>query len=235
MNKLGHRFTNFAVSLLATVVVLIGSVPLVPTAYGITVNTGINEAGDWYRAGPGVVFNETNAPGEDIYIVRHQAPSLAQYRGDIPGLAATSPAATGATRLDTDSAASQAYLSYLAGLHSNLESAIEARLGKNVDVVHRYDAVINGIAVRMTASDAQAVSTLSGIRSITRDYSRELQTDNGPHWIGADEIWGVGSGQLPSGNAPCVGSCGEGVVAGIIDTGVNFNHPSFADIGGDGY
>jgi uncharacterized repeat protein (TIGR01451 family) len=31
------------------------------------------------------------------------------------------------------------------------------------------------------------------------------------------------------------GSMGEGIVVGIIDTGINMDHPSFADIGGDGY
>lgn len=31
------------------------------------------------------------------------------------------------------------------------------------------------------------------------------------------------------------GTMGEGVVVGIVDTGINMDHPSFADIGGDGY
>ena len=31
------------------------------------------------------------------------------------------------------------------------------------------------------------------------------------------------------------GTMGEGIVVGIIDTGINIDHPSFADIGGDGY
>ncbi|NNE62189.1 MAG: S8 family serine peptidase, partial [Woeseia sp.] len=233
MNNVNNRFGAFSVALFFTL--MLGSLPMAPTAHGITVNSGINEAGQWTRSGPGFVANATTGYGEDLYIIRHQAPSLAQYRGDIPGLAATSPAATGASRLDTDSAASQAYLAYLTGLHANLETAIEARLGKNVDVAYRYDAVFNGIAVRMNPAEAQSVSTLPGIRSITRDYSRELQTDNGPHWIGADKIWGEGDASLPTGNADCLGNCGEGVVAGVIDTGVNFNHPSFADVGGDDY
>jgi uncharacterized repeat protein (TIGR01451 family) len=31
------------------------------------------------------------------------------------------------------------------------------------------------------------------------------------------------------------GTMGEGMVVGILDTGINMDHPSFADIGGDGY
>ncbi len=206
--------------------------PMAPTALAAPAQTGVDASGNWTAPGPGFVANETNAPGVDTYIVRHQAPSLAQYRGTIAGLAPTSPEATGAVRLDARSAASQAYLSYLSGLHGDLAAAIQSRVGRQVEVVHRYDAVFNGIAVRMTAAEAQQVSSLAGVRSITRDYSRELLTDNGPRWIGADAIWGE---EPPSGNAPCVGNCGEGIVVGIIDTGVNHDHPSFADVGGDGY
>ena len=139
-------------------------------------------------------------------------------------IVATSPAATGASRLDTDSAASQAYLAYLEGLHADLGQRHPGKVGRAVEVAYRYDAVFNGIAVRLNPTEAQQISTLAGIRSVTRDYSRELQTDNGPKWIGADAIWGE---EPVTGNAACVGNCGEGVVAGIIDTGVNVNHPSF--------
>jgi subtilisin family serine protease len=70
------------------------------------------------------------------------------------------------------------------------------------------------------------------VRHVERDSTRQLHTDNGPPWIGADEVWGE---DPPAGNAACVGTCGEGVVVGIIDTGINHDHPSFADVGGDGY
>ncbi|CAN5613021.1 hypothetical protein BH23CHL7_BH23CHL7_07600 [soil metagenome] len=186
----------------------------------------------WNQPGPGVVRNETGAPGRDIYVVRHRAPSLAEYRGGTDGLAATSPEATGARKLNPDSAASRAYLAYLDGVQDRLHLAIEAELGRNVEVVFRYDAVYNGIAVRINANEAQRVAGLPGVRQVERDSTRHLHTDNGPRWIGADEIWGE---DPVTGNAHCVGTCGEGVVVGIIDTGVNFDHPSFADIGGDGY
>ena len=32
-----------------------------------------------------------------------------------------------------------------------------------------------------------------------------------------------------------VGRQGEGVVVAVLDTGINSDHPSFADVGGDGY
>src|SRR5687767_4919632 len=45
------------------------------------------------------------AAEDDVYIVRHEAPSLAQYRGGVSGLAPTSPEVTGAVRLDPGTAA----------------------------------------------------------------------------------------------------------------------------------
>jgi subtilisin family serine protease len=186
----------------------------------------------WSAPGPGVVAHETGAPGEDIYIILHQAPSLAQYRGEVPGLAATSPRATGAIRLDVSSAASVAYLDYLEGQHERLVSAIQGELSRSVEVTNRYDAVLNGIAVRMNKDEAAAVAHLAGILHVERNTVLKLSTDNGPRWMGADAIWGE---DPVTGDAPCVGDCGEGVIVGVIDTGINWDHPSFADIGGDGY
>lgn len=47
----------------------------------------------------------------------------------------------------------------------------------------------------------------------------------------------VTSAAFPAGEirGQIVPSKGEGVIVGIIDTGINFGHTSFADIGGDGY
>jgi subtilisin family serine protease len=219
-------------SVLIMVLGMLGSLAPASVLASVAPTKPTEASASFNNPGPGVVANETGAPGLDIYIVRHQAPSLAQYRGGVDGLAPTSPDATGDVRLDPNSGASRAYLAYLDGLHDGLIAAIQTALGRNVEVTNRYAAVYNGIALRMTAGEAAQVSSLPGVRRVTRNYARELLTDAGPEWIGANAVWGENP---PAGNTPCVGNCGEGVVAGIIDTGINTDHPSFADVGGDGY
>lgn len=54
-----------------------------------------------------------------------------------------------------------------------------------------------------------------------------VDTDRGPELIGSASIW--------DGAATGVSSKGEGIIIGMIDTGINTDNPSFADIGGDGY
>ncbi|NNF63954.1 MAG: tandem-95 repeat protein [Acidimicrobiia bacterium] len=214
------------------ILIMLAAFAVVLPVFAQTPHVQAAETDLWTAAGPGVVVNETGDPGEDIYIVLHQAPPLALYAGEVPGLAATSPEVTGAARLDANSAASLAYRSYLATQHDVLVAAIESSIGREVEVRFHYDAVLNGIAVTLTPDEAQIVSSLQGVDRVERDSVRYLQTDNGPVWIGADAIWGE---EPVTGAEACEGTCGEGVVVGVIDTGVNYDHPSFAAVGGDGY
>ncbi len=163
----------------------------------------------------------------DLYIVLLEGASLSSYQGGLPGLGATNPAARGETKLDAKSPASVAYLDYLAGRHAQAISAMEQALGRSVDVPYRYDAVLNGLAVRLSAGEAKVVAGLPGVLRVERDFNRQIDTDAGPVWIGAGGIW--------DGSATGETSMGEGLIIGMIDTGINGDHPSFADIGGDGY
>ncbi|MEX2227996.1 MAG: Ig-like domain-containing protein [Dehalococcoidia bacterium] len=167
------------------------------------------------------------AEAQDRFIVQFAAQPLALYDGGVAGLAPTMPAARGELRLDPDSADSAAYYTYLDAQQATQIAAIEAALGRSVDVVFRYRTVYNGIAVSLTPTEAQTVRGLSGVTRVDREQTLELLTDNGPAWMNADEIW--------DGSATGVSSKGEGIVAGVIDTGINPDHPSFADIGADGY
>ena len=166
-------------------------------------------------------------PQSDVYIVLLEGASLSSYQGGIPGLDATSPAARGETRLDAKSPASVAYLDYLAEQHAQLVATMEQTLERSVDVLFRYDAVLNGVAVQLGPQEAKVVAGLPGVARVERDFSRQIETDAGPVWIGAQGIWdGTATGEM---------SMGEGLIIGMIDTGINGDHPSFADVGGDGY
>jgi subtilisin family serine protease len=146
-----------------------------------------------------------------LYIVLHKDPPLAA-------------SVTGAKRLDVDSATSRAYLARLAAQQNGLLDQIGTALGRPVKAVHRYNVVLNGFALQLSPSEAQRVAKLPGVARVAPDEEQQLLTDNGPPWIGAPGIWdGTATGGL--------GTKGEGVVVGVIDTGVNIDHPSFADVG----
>lgn len=163
------------------------------------------------------------------YIVRLSGPSLAAYRGGIAGLLATSPEVTGARKLDVNSPASRAYLGHLAERRAEFLQRAGERLGRELTVGYVYDVVLNGLTLQLTAAEAATIADLPVVESIRPNFTRELLTDRGPTWIGAAALWGA--------ETACAvdGKCGEGVIVGIIDTGINTDHPSFADIGGDGY
>jgi uncharacterized repeat protein (TIGR01451 family) len=163
-----------------------------------------------------------------LYIVRLTDPSLAAYKGGIAGFEATSPVVTGARKLDVNAPASQAYLSYLEGKQKEAVNAIQTLLGRTVDLEFQYLNVLNGMAVYASYDEALKIAGLPGVAEVYADKLREMDTDVGPFLIGADSIW---TGDTESG----LDTKGEGIIIGMIDSGINHAHPSFADIGGDGY
>jgi subtilisin family serine protease len=169
------------------------------------------------------------AAGTDRYIVQLTDPPLASYRGGIAGLVATSPAVTGAVKLDPQSPASKAYLQYLAGKQSAVLTAVSTALGHTATPTYSYSYAYNGFALTLTAAEADVVSKLTGVSAVRKDYIRYVQSDAGPAWIGAPGVWnGSSTGAFGA-------TKGEKVVVGVIDTGINHDHPSFADVGGDSY
>ncbi len=85
----------------------------------------------------------------------------------------------------------------------------------------------NAVALTLTPKAAAALATQPGIASVEVEATRYLQTDTGPAFIGAQALWAASAGQS--------GTRGAGVVVGIIDSGINTSHPSFAATASDGY
>lgn len=166
-----------------------------------------------------------NDPSEHA-VVMTEAP-LSLYRGSIAGLNATNPEARGEARLDPASADSVAYLAFLDTERTALVAAISAALLRPITVGFTYSYAIAGFTTTLTPAEAATVAALPGVAAVHKQEILEPLTDNGPAWMDADQVW--------SGAAGGTATKGEGIVAGIIDTGVNSDHPSFADMGGDGF
>jgi subtilisin family serine protease len=157
------------------------------------------------------------------YIVRFVEPGLLHYSGGTQGLTATAPAALKQRKLDVHSAASQAYAHYLEAQSASHVDAIAQAIGRSLDVTHTYRVTMNGVAAEMSRDEARKINQIAGVASVRLAPDRETTTYHGPEFIGAPAIWD-GSG-VPG----AIGTRGQGVVVGVIDTGANSTHPSFAD------
>jgi subtilisin family serine protease len=168
----------------------------------------------------------------NLYAILLEDASVASYRGGVPGLAPTNPSVLGMRKLDANSPASQAYYDYLVQRQEEFRQFLSQQLGREITYLRTYRWVLNGVVVEMTPQEAEFVRTLPGVRGVAVNEIRQPLTDRGPTWIGAPTLWG------PRNSADCTvdgGFCGEGIIVGIIDTGINHDHPSFADVGDDGY
>ena len=152
-------------------------------------------------------------------IVKLEDAPLASYRGGIPGLAATSPSATGAAKLNVNTPACRAYLSYLNGKLREFEEACH-RIIPDATMTHAYRTVLGGVALVVPADQVELVATIPGVTAVYRDRLLMLDTETSPKFIGADKIWKELGGQE---------SAGEGVIVGVLDTGVWPEHPSWSD------
>lgn len=160
------------------------------------------------------------------YIVRLSEAPLASYRGadGDPLLKRrapepTSPAALGSARLDLGSKAVNAYREFLRERRDQVLAEAVDELGRAVEVGFVYDAALHGFSTVLSANEAARLAKLPGIAQVEPEFIDRLQTDAGPAWVGAPAVWNQAGGGATR---------GEGVVVGIIDSGINFSHASFA-------
>jgi len=157
------------------------------------------------------------------YIVYFEDPALPTYTGGIPGLQATSPAKTGAAKLDVNAPASVMYVNYLKNEQSAFLAQAEKVFGRTLSPTFQYQIAINGMALELTVGEAELMEKMDGVLAVVPEWTDYAQTDQGPGWIGAFEVW---SGEDAPGG---VGTMGEGMIVGVLDTGINADHPSFSD------
>ncbi len=85
----------------------------------------------------------------------------------------------------------------------------------------RYRLVANGFSVSLPTEQIDVLRGLPGVRDVYESVPYEPQLDRSPAQIGAPTVWGSN-----------LATSGQGMKIGIIDTGVDPNHPFFDP---DGY
>jgi len=89
------------------------------------------------------------------------------------------------------------------------------------DKTNEYVNALNGFSALITYDEALAIAADSKVAMVIPDELRQPTTDSSPTFIGLDGPAGPWS----------TGYDGEGVVVGVIDSGIWPEHPSFADDG----
>lgn len=163
--------------------------------------------------------------GLQQYIVQLNDEPMATYNGGIPGLAATSApknrSVIGKGRVSVKTQNAAQYQNYLETKQNTLLSRAQTA-GANIAVKQRFTVASNAMLVEMTEQDARLLSQQAGVKRITPNRVFELRTDRGPEFIGAKSVW---RGEDPSTG---LAAKGEGMLVGVIDTGINTDHPAFA-------
>jgi subtilisin family serine protease len=163
-----------------------------------------------------------DASSQATYIVQMLDEPAVAYDGGISGLAATKPAK--GQKIDPNSANVKKYVAYLNGKH---DEAL-AKVGGGAKV-YDYGISYNGFAAKLTDAQALRLEGLKNVVVVTQDELRTIDTSSTPTFLGLDAPGGLWS-QLggPEGNKINTGA-GEGIVVGVIDSGVWPESKSFSD------
>ena len=151
------------------------------------------------------------------WIVQLKGAPLARYAG----YRTTAPA--GSSRLDASSRTSRAYMRRLVQRQHAFTVRLK-RLLPGVRVQRTYQAVLNGLGVKMSRRQAARVRGLTGVRAVTPDIPYHLDMYSTPQQIGAPTLWGQVGGQAHA---------GDGVKVAVIDSGIFVRHDAAGNYTGN--
>lgn len=168
-------------------------------------------------------------PSSKVYIVRLSEPPVVAYSGGIAGHTSTKPAK--GQKIDPKARDVVNYKAYLASRQDAVLNT--AGGGKKL---YNYGYVFNGFAAELSDAQAQKLAQTAGVISVSKDVMRTVDTSSSPAFLGlpaAGGLWsqlsGNANGNPVIANGPNSGGAGEGVVVGIIDSGIWPENPSFSD------
>ncbi len=154
---------------------------------------------------------------DGIYIVQMFDLPAASYDGSIAGYKATKPA-TG-KKFDSTTSDVAKYAGYLTTSH---DAALN-RVG-GARKLYDYRFSFNGFAAKLTGGQAAKLSKTPGVVAVTEQQLVAADTSSTPRFLGLDDAAAKGLWTSAGGNLK-----GEGVIIGIIDSGIWPESLSFTD------
>eukprot|EP00250_Pteridium_aquilinum_P018288 c24024_g2_i1 orf=141-2642(-) len=111
------------------------------------------------------------------------------------------------------------YASYLISSHDSLlESTFESGTYQKL---YSYNHLVNGFAALLSQQQAEVLNNFEEVVLVERDNGVRKQTTYTPSYLGLPSgAWQEEGGAI---------NAGEGIVVGVIDTGIDPTHPSFSD------
>lgn len=161
------------------------------------------------------------------YIVQLAEWPVVAYDGSIAGYKATKPAP--GSKIDPASTDVVKYVGYLKYRHDALLKSVGAS-----KKLYDYSYSYNGFAAKLTAAQANKLAVAKGVVAVTPDKLHEVDTSSTPTFLGLTDPGGLWA-QLggPTGTRTVAGA-GEGIVIGVVDSGVWPESKSFSDRNANG-
>lgn len=147
------------------------------------------------------------------YIVVLDEAPVATYGGGEPGLDATK---SDDAKLDPDSPAAREYSAFL----EQRQQDIADEAGVRPETT--YTVAVNGFSASMDPNQAAKLAATEGVQKVVPDEIRH------PHAVPSTEFLGLEGDDGVWQRVGGTDAAGEGVVVGVIDTGIAPENPAFA-------
>ena len=154
-----------------------------------------------------------------VYIVQLRAPAAAEHHASLakPYAAATMSSGAPPPRFDKNSASIQAYMAKL----DNEQQRVLSMAGSDAHKIYSYKYGLNGFAARMRVTEAEKLADLDEVLNVWEDEVRPLATRHSAGFLGLfDGVSGLRTAHALD---------GDGIIIGVIDSGIAPDHPALQD------
>jgi subtilisin family serine protease len=184
-------------------------------AMALVLLAGLLPAAQTGLAAPPAKKDEIAESSNGIYIVQMIDEPVVAYEGTIKGLKATAP--KNGDKIDPNSPAVVNYVSFLVGKH-------DQALGKvGGNKLYDYTYSFNGFAAQLSLEQANKLASVDGVELVSTDELQVMDTSSTPTFLGLDAPGGLWD-ELGG-----VGNAGEGMIIGLVDSGIWPESLSFSD------